>query len=110
MPLDISNPAVRAYQTSYILDQFRKGYAGVSWDNTRLSNDFGRCGIWRNGQWVQLYSGASSDPAFVSDVEAWARSQHDTLKAAAPDRTITFNLTLEKSGRHGDPDAPVRAT
>ena len=68
-PIDISNPAVRQYVLNkYIGPALDSGYKVIALDNVSLRNDGKRCGIYRNGKWVQLYTGAPYDTAFSSAV------------------------------------------
>ena len=71
-PLDISNPAARKYiLTRYIAPALDNGYRVIALDNVSLRNNGQRCGIYRGGQWVQLYSGKPVDSAFSDAMLDW---------------------------------------
>lgn len=74
-PLDLSNPAVRDYiMNQHIAPAIAEGRRVIALDNVSLNNDSNRCGVWRDGQWVQLYSGEKQDPKYaegVFDYIAW---------------------------------------
>ena len=83
--LDITNPAVVDWQVqSFGVPAAAAGYDMIAADNYTLSNDFKACGIFQNGTWKQLYSGASSDPQYTADVLAWAKSFSTKLHALTP--------------------------
>ncbi|OCC00523.1 hypothetical protein BA190_33650 [Labrys sp. WJW] len=66
-PLDTSNPEVRQYLLkTYIEPALAKGYRSIAFDNVALPNTDKRCGVWRDGKWVQLFSGQSRDPAHTA--------------------------------------------
>ena len=82
--LDITNPDVVDWQiTSYAMPAADAGYDMIAADNFTLSNDFGACGIFQNGQWKALYSGAD-DPQYTADVLAWAQSFATRLHSLSP--------------------------
>ena len=64
----MTNPAVREYLYSV--------------DNVTSTNLWGRCGVWRDGQWIQKYSGARIDPAYVRDIAAWMKWLGERVHAA----------------------------
>jgi len=68
-PLDVTNPAVRDYvMNKHIAPAIAEGRKVIALDNVSLNNDSNRCGVWRNGQWQQLYSGEKQDPAYTDAV------------------------------------------
>lgn len=68
VPLDTSNPEVRQYLLkTYIEPALAKGYHSIAFDNVALVNTDKRCGVWRDGKWVQLFSGKSRDPAHTAE-------------------------------------------
>lgn len=80
IPLDFSNPAVRAWQIqSYVLPASQQGYNAIAWDN--LDPDWlGACGHYTTGgQWVQQYSGAPDDANWHTNVINWMASQLQQL-------------------------------
>jgi len=75
-PVDITRLDTRQELFAAFVDPKLKlrHFDGVSLDNVSLRNGFGRCGVWRNGQWVQQYSDDDQwDPRFTSAVIAWLR-------------------------------------
>jgi hypothetical protein len=71
-PLDTANPAVRQYIfNTFILPQLRSGVKVIALDNVTPLNNGHRCGVYRNGQWVQLFSGESRDPAYLAALMDW---------------------------------------
>ena len=74
VPLDISNPAVVAYQMALVGPYMNSaGYNTLSVDVLSITNDPGGCGVWTQNhtKWVQRFSGQVSDPKWVGAVEAW---------------------------------------
>src|SRR5262249_19202116 len=65
MPLDISNPGVAEWQ---LRDTEEPGFLSLFTDMVYLENLSGGCGIWRDGHWVQLFTGARVDPAYSAAV------------------------------------------
>jgi hypothetical protein len=73
-PIDVTNPQVRDYVlNTHVVPGIRSGKRIVALDNVSLSNDSNRCGVWRDGQWVQLYSGEKRDPEYARKVIDWVR-------------------------------------
>jgi hypothetical protein len=71
-PLDTANPAVRQYIfNTFILPQLRSGVRVIALDNVTPLNNGQRCGVYRNGQWVQLFSGEPRDPAYLASLMDW---------------------------------------
>jgi hypothetical protein len=71
-PIDITNPAVRQYIFNrYILPALDSGQKVIALDNVSLRNAGGRCGIYRQGQWVQLFTGEQRDGAYAAAVIDW---------------------------------------
>ena len=72
VPVDTANPAVREYLLNrYIVPALRTGHRVVALDNVVLRNNGHRCGVYRKGRWVQLFSGNASDPRFTQAVLDW---------------------------------------
>src|SRR3569623_3409733 len=72
VPVDTANPAVREYLLNrYIVPALRTGHRVVALDNVVLRNNGHRCGVYRYGRWVQLFSGKASDPRFTQAVLDW---------------------------------------
>ena len=72
MPLDISNPAVIAWQAQTIAAPASTGgYDVIAADEFQLGG-WGGCGVFENGQWKQLYTSGQGDPQADKDAVAWA--------------------------------------
>jgi hypothetical protein len=81
-PIDVTNPQVRDYvMNTHIAPGIQSGKRIVAIDNVSLSNDSNRCGVLRNGQWVQLYSGEKQDPAYARKVIEWVGWLADQVHA-----------------------------
>ena len=95
LPIDFTNPEVRAYVLERsIVPALRAGYPSIGFDNVTIANSAGKCGVWRNGAWVQLFSGSARDPAFtaaVLDYVGWLRDEVHKRGAA-----IALNAKLDK--------------
>ena len=75
VPLDITNPAVIDYMMqTYLLPAVQKGYQGIAFDNVDFSNYGGRCGVWKNGNWIKQTN-------YVGDVLTWAAYMYKALHA-----------------------------
>jgi hypothetical protein len=102
--LDISNPAVQAWQMDMVKTAVSQGYDGIAFDLFQLDNLRGACGIFRNGQWVQLYNGTSSDPTYTNDVLSWLHNMHDAMHQLPKPMGVVPNYVLDR-----DPNDPVMA-
>jgi len=72
IPLDFANPALLSWQVqTYAQPASKSGYDGIAADNVNLQNQFGACGVYINGQWVQRYTGENDDPRWRTDVINW---------------------------------------
>ena len=72
IPLDISNPAVVAWQMqTYGPTIEADGYSGLAVDLVGLSNADGGCGVWVNGVWQQRFTGQLKDDAWSQAVLGW---------------------------------------
>jgi hypothetical protein len=95
IPLDISNPAVVAWQVqTYGLPASEHGYDGIAADNVSLQNYFGACGIYVNGKWKQLYSGQVNDPLWQADVLIWLARMQAALHHLPHPLALIPNLSL----------------
>ncbi|MGE5269760.1 MAG: hypothetical protein ACM3JG_08830 [Thiohalocapsa sp.] len=83
-PVDIADPAVRQYlwDANPDLAQLGSRYEADAVDNVQATNDFGRCGVWHGGVWVQRYSGGRGDPGYAHDVAAWMKWLGERVHAA----------------------------
>lgn len=107
VPLDISNPAVLAWQ----VDQFthlRPGLHAVALDNFQFQNKLGVCGVHdASGQFVRKYSGKLDDPAFAAAGVRWL----ERISAALHERhvKVVINHIPDLSAEGDDPMSPLVA-
>lgn len=72
IPLDISNPAVVAWQMStYGPTIEANGYTGLDVDLVGLNNADGGCGVWVKGVWVPRFTGQLKDTLWTAAVLDW---------------------------------------
>jgi hypothetical protein len=105
LSLDISNPAVLNWQVqTYAIPASQYGYDAIAADNLNVENMFGACGVYRNGQWVQLYTGNQDDPQWRADILNWVVKMQASLHALKP-RPLALipNLGLPGGGAFNDP-------
>ena len=103
VPLDISNPAVLAWQVqNYGAKASAAGYDAIAADNYVLTNVFGACGIYQKGSWRQLYTG-TTDPKYTEDVLAWAGAFQARLHALPNPIGLIPNFILSDVGAWNDP-------
>lgn len=82
IPLNFSQPDVIAWQVqNYALPASQYGYDAIAADNFNMENLVGACGSYKNGQWVQRYSGGTNDPQWRADILAWATQMQTALHA-----------------------------
>jgi hypothetical protein len=94
VPLDISNPAVLAWQVqTYATPAAATGYDAIAADNYDLSNAYGGCGAFVGGTWKALYTG-TGDPKFTADAIAWAHGMRTALHALSKPLGLVPNFTL----------------
>lgn len=93
VPLDITNPAVLQYLLqTYYAPALSEGYAGIAFDNGNLNNQQGhRCGVFRNGAWVQEFSGNSDDSAYHSAILQWAQWMSGQVHALGGSFNLNFS-------------------
>ena len=95
IPLDFANPAFVAWQIqTYALPASMRGYDGIAADNVDLHNLFGACGVYKNGQWVQRYTGQDSDPQWNADVITWLTRMQQALHQLRHPLALIPNTTL----------------
>ncbi len=81
-PIDTTNPAVREYiLNTFIAPALKSGQRVIALDNVSLRNGGRRCGVYRNGQWVQLFSGEGKDPVYEQAVMDWVKWLADEIHA-----------------------------
>ena len=102
--LDVSNPAVQAWQLGMIKSAATQGYDGIAFDLFALANYRGACGIFRNGQWVQLYTGAVHDAKYTADLLAWLHATYTAMHALPRPLYLVPNYVLDV-----DPASPEAA-
>jgi len=92
VPLDITNPAVidNMMQT-YILPAIRQGYDGIAFDNVDFANNGARCGVWKNGKWVQQTN-------YIGDVLNWAAWMSKSMHAL--DVSVAMNFPYDFGHPH----------
>jgi hypothetical protein len=95
--LDITNPAVRAYQLAMVKSAAAQGYDGIAWDIFAIDNNHKACGIYRNGQWVQLYTGNWTDPAYTKAVLDWLTWMYAAQHALPKPMRLVPNYSLARA-------------
>lgn len=106
IPLDISNPAVRAWlQTNQFKPLLAAGYQGISIDNVSDRNDWDEVGICsvaipsgtcasNGGVWTKLYTGAvKGDAQFLDARVAWLKAATKFTRdhGGCSSANVTFN-------------------
>lgn len=95
VPLDFANPDLVSWQIeTYAIPASEHGYDGLAADNVDLDNQFGACGVYVNGTWVQRYTGARSDSQWRRDVLAWLARMRDALHRLPHPMALIPNLAL----------------
>jgi Hypothetical glycosyl hydrolase family 15 len=95
VPFDFSNPDLITWQVqTYALPASQQGYDAIAADNLNMENLVGACGSYKNGQWVQRYSGKSDDPQWRADVLTWAARMQIALHALQHPLALIPNLSL----------------
>jgi len=88
VPLDISNPAVIDYMLqTYILPAIQKGYQGIAFDNVDFSNNGKRCGVWRDGNWVEQSN-------YIENIISWAASMYSRLHSLYVGVAMNFSYDV----------------
>ena len=73
----------------------QQGYPGITFDNVTLFyNFFNRCGIWKNGTWVQQFTGGNNDAVYIDAVLNWARWMYNRLHALGI--VVTMNPSYDQ--------------
>lgn len=92
MPLDFTNPAV----VDWLLE--RQGsfssITALSGDLFLLHNWNRACGAYRDGQWVQLFTGEEDDPDYEAAVLNWARDVRARLAHMRSPQSLVLNFPL----------------
>ncbi len=105
VPLDISNPAVAAYQMGAVVPYMRtNGYTSLTVDVISLTNGQGGCGVWtaNHTRWVSKFTGQQADPAWLAATLNWAAYAQWYLHRLRPQ----FPVLINTPGwiPEGDPD------
>ena len=94
IPLDFTNPAVVQWQVqTYAQPASLHGYDAIAADNLNLENLFGACGFYKNGQWVQRYTGETIDKQWQNDVLGWVTAMQSALHALPHPLALIPNLS-----------------
>ena len=93
--IDVSNPAVQSWQLDMVKSAAAQGYDGIAWDLFALVNYRGACGIYRNGQWVQLYNGTTNDPKYTADLLGWLKTMYAAMHALPKPMGSVPNYVLD---------------
>jgi hypothetical protein len=93
--LDVSNPAVQSYQMGLIKNAAAQGYDGIAFDLFALVNYRAACGIYKNGTWVQLYTGAVHDAKYTADLLAWLQNMYTAMHALPKPMGLVPNYVLD---------------
>ena len=94
VPLDISNPAVVAYQMRVAVPFMQaNGYTSLAVDVLALVNGPGGCGVWTQNHtvWVEKFSGQSQDPQWAAAVISWLSYTQWYLHAQEPQLPMLVN-------------------
>ncbi|HEY4035212.1 MAG TPA: putative glycoside hydrolase [Ktedonobacteraceae bacterium] len=95
VPLDFTNPAVIDWQLqTYAVPASQNGYDAIAADNVDLVNTYGACGVYHNGQWVQLFSGKQDDPKWRNAVLNWLTQMQSALHQLSHPLYLIPNLAL----------------
>lgn len=94
--MDISNPAVQEYQFQILKGFLDAGWTRVGFDNVGVNNPASWGGIYRNGQWVQLYSGQYYGKDILQTWLTWARALRSKIKAYKPSAQFDANFSVPK--------------
>ncbi len=94
IPLDFTNPDVVQWQVqTYAQPASINGYDAIAADNLNLENLFGACGFYKNGQWVQRYTGRTIDKQWQSDILSWVTAMQAALHALPHPLALIPNLS-----------------
>ena len=100
IPLDFTNPAVRAWQVKQIGELFAQGAQGVGFDDFTFANFDDRCGVYRNGVWTPLgYPGSwQRNNKYTADMISWLRAISAWIRLHYPTKIITVSINVNASG------------
>ena len=93
VPFNFTNPAFLAWQIqTYAQPASANGFDAIAADNVNLQNVIGACGYYKNGQWVQRYTGEMDDPQWRADVLTWLSEMQQALHHLAHPLILIPNL------------------
>jgi Hypothetical glycosyl hydrolase family 15 len=100
VPLDFSNPAVRAWQVQQAALLLQAGAKGIALDDFNFTNYSRRCGEYRNGVWTWLGYNTTGgiNPRFTADMMGFLTYISSQLKHEFPTSTIDVNMSPSISG------------
>ena len=104
VPLDFTRQEVIDYQAELAVAAYRAGYSAIAADNLAFTNfkGFNACGVWRNGSWSQLFSGAESDPTFAQATVRWAELFQAAIRAKTGGKMrLVINFSARASSGNG---------
>lgn len=103
VPLDITRDDVRrSIMDEFIRPAIGSGFRIVALDNVSIANGAKRCGVWRNGEWLQQFQGTSRDDKFVEailDYIGWLRREIHGQNAAVALNAKTYFENPEATAR-----------
>ncbi len=103
IPLDITNPDVIQWQFQTVAGQdWEREYTAISADMLDLWNFNHACGVYRRGEWVQLFSGEEEDPVFASAVINWARQMRARSHSMPSPKLLLGNAAPTFGYKGGD--------
>ncbi|MGZ3627508.1 MAG: putative glycoside hydrolase [Ktedonobacteraceae bacterium] len=95
IPFDFTNPDVISWQVkTYAQPASMHGYDGLDADNLNLENLTGACGSYKNGVWVQRYTGQVDDQQWISDAITWLTRMQQALHSLPHPLALIPNLSL----------------
>ena len=99
MPLDFSNPDVAEWE---VRNSDEPGFNALFADLVYLGNYSFACGAYRDGEWVQLFTGEPDDPAYIAAAIDWAGRMQQLLHSRPDPRGFIPNCPFYPS--YGDTD------
>ena len=104
VPLDFTNPDVIEYQATLAAVANEKlAYGAVAADNLAFDNfkAFNACGIWKDGVWKQLFSGAAIDPVFAQATAEWPGQFRAALRRRTNGKMkLVVNFDVDDNSMH----------
>lgn len=95
VPFDLTNPDLINWQIqTYALPASQHGYDAIAADNLNLENLIGACGSYKNGKWVQRYTGGTEDAQWRADVLTWVTRMQQALHNLPHPLALVPNLGI----------------